>query len=894
MKKFVTIASAFALTAAMTTGFAYAMQSADMPEGEGLTIVSSTPAAGTELAGLEEGTMIYMVPEGFAEYPDMYVEYELEGTDENGKWEIVKSMAWMTRDNEAGNYYAEVYGNYPMYTGTDYRLKFTAWESEDMSHGANRLEQAMGYAYVYLKGATKPYENSPYKMVSIDPTPSETRYDNVIPADATKVTVTFDGLVNVDKSNIVFGMGATMNFKAIEPVGATETADKVTYAKEWNLEFPAGYVASQKSPITISVTATDMEGRLLVGNVGEKDYTFWSFEYNVEAQYGEIDFDFSAEPLASVTANFANGISPSYSEPLDAAKVLKDGTEVASVKSVELIFAPGEENNADAVSIGAKLVLDNPVTESGSYTFVVPADYFSLGTQFTVWYQRAVEVDFEVGKGVSYSVVPEAGKVEKLMNFEVTYDVEDELAVNEDATERPYLLCGENNEKAPFRSFDIKGKALTLTLVTELSDPDDYSLVIPAGYLTAGGNELPAVIVNYVIENTEEPVGAAVNVTPAAGKVEALPELLTIVFTDYDEIAAGAGKATIQLNDETPVALPDLTFDWDAPLNEMQQPLGEYAGKTDEGTYTVTFPAGYFQLGANGNPSDEITLVYTIGEGGEPVVPDMAADFTPANNSVLTELPVQIDFVFPAYEDGWIGGTGNATIAYNDNEPVALPDAEFDWDAPLNEGWQPLGEYAGKTDAGTYTVTFPAGYFQLGSNGVESPEMVLTYTIEGSVAPATHGVVSVAYGTEMAMSYKLPLGEEAEITMAANDEFWGIAGYVLNDVEETFENPVKTYTAKFTVEAQNSINFLPEYFGICEIMDGTDEVVNLEGGIQVKRTAEGVEITGLSVGTPIVVYSVNGQLIRQETAHNETVSVTLEKGATYVVRAGEVAVKVLF
>ncbi len=71
----------------------------------------------------------------------------------------------------------------------------------------------------------------------------------------------------------------------------------------------------------------------------------------------------------------------------------------------------------------------------------------------------------------------------------------------------------------------------------------------------------------------------------------------------------------------------------------MNQELGQTY--TADGTYVISFPAGYFNLGSNGDPSPAFTLTYTIGEGAGVAGVVVAADglyhvFNVAGVEVLT------------------------------------------------------------------------------------------------------------------------------------------------------------------------------------------------------------------------------------------------------------------
>jgi hypothetical protein len=96
---------------------------------------------------------------------------------------------------------------------------------------------------------------------------------------------------------------------------------------------------------------------------------------------------------------------------------------------------------------------------------------------------------------------------------------------------------------------------------------------------------------------------------------------------------------------------------------------------------------------------------------------------TPANGSTVASCD-SVDIIFSDFEEAGLGG-GKATISKDGAAATSLGDAEY---APVlwNEVIQPLDGAA--AEAGSYTVTFPAGYFILDDN--DSPEFTITFTVD--------------------------------------------------------------------------------------------------------------------------------------------------------------------
>lgn len=736
MGKFLTTASSLALTAILATGFAYAIEGAEPDAKDGLTIVTSTPAEGAAIAAIEKGELISMVPAQFAEYPEMYIEYEIQ-QDLGEGWEGYKSYFWMDRNEEEGNYSATFTRKFDFFEGTDYRVVYTAWESKELSQGPSRTANIMGVAYVNFTGTTARYECSPYTLTSISPEPSESRVEGpILPNDCPYITVIFDGPVNLggtEDTGILVGQGMGNNpfggglipvvdGKEVQPDGET-----TIFAEEWHLTFGKNQLANMDSPLEITIKATDDKGRVVQGNSGKDAVSYSLYTYNVEGMYGKLQFNYGAAPISYVSEiivsedGTSKGINQSWLKPASSIIITRNGEVVTTAKEVEQVYAPGDEDNPDATAIAARIILNETITEPGTYEVYIPGGYFNFGTQFDTLYQKEETGTFEVVAGPDYTAVPAAGVVTEIGSFAITYDVADNIAIN--PTAERVTLTAEDGTSIPVADFNAVGKTLTLALRGTITDPSTYTLCIPSGFVTVNDEAIPGIILEYTIEKQggEEDLPAVF--TPAPGSVlDQLPDRIDFIFPDYSEIGVNNGCPTIRFNDEDPVNLPDgLTYDDDDEWNEGYQSLGEFAGRTEAGTYTITFPAGYFLLGSN-DLSEEMVITYIVG-GAAPC----PAEFTPAAGSIAA-LPEEVTVKFPDYSEAG-GGYGKATIQFNAEDPVNLPDAYYhpvDWNA-MN---QPLGSFAGSTEKGTYTIHFPQGYFALGSGGNdESPAMDVVYEV---------------------------------------------------------------------------------------------------------------------------------------------------------------------
>ena len=736
MGKFLTTASSLALTAILATGFAYAIEGAEPDAKDGLTILASTPAEGAAIAVIEKGERVSITPAQFAEYPEMYITYEVEQKTTEG-WENYKSYTWLNRNEEEGVYSAAFSRGMEFFEGVEYRFVYKAWKTVAESQGPASASNIMGIAYVNFTGTTKAYECSPYTLTSISPVPSESRIEGpILPNDCPYITVIFDGPVNLggtEDTGILLGQGQGNRpfFGGLIPVvDGKEVTDSQTkiYAKEWHLTFGENQLANADAPLEVTIKATDEKGRVVQGNCGKDEVSYSLYTYNVEGQYGKLQFNYGVAPIGYVSEIIVSedgtdkGINQSWLKPASTIVITRNGEVVTTAKEVEQVYAPGDEDNPDATAVAARIILKEIVTEPGTYEIYIPGGYFNFGTQFDTLFQKEETGTFEVVAGPDYTAVPAAGVVTEIGSFAITYDVAANIEIN--PTAERVSLTAEDGTSIPVADFNAVGKTLTLALRGTITDPSKYTLCIPTGFVTVNDEAIPGIVLEYTIEKQggEEELPAIFD--PAPGELTALPEFINTIWPDWKEVGSGSGIAKIQFNDEAPVNLPDLKVDYSNPnYNEITQPLGEFAGATAAGSYTITFPAGYFNLGYNGDSNEEFSITYTIGGGAAPC----PAEFTPAAGSIAA-LPEEVTIHFPDYNEAG-GGYGKATIQFNADAPVNLSDARFH-PVDYNGMIQPLDSFAGSTEKGTYTIHFPQGYFVLGSGGNdESPAMDVVYEV---------------------------------------------------------------------------------------------------------------------------------------------------------------------
>lgn len=137
-------------------------------------------------------------------------------------------------------------------------------------------------------------------------------------------------------------------------------------------------------------------------------------------------------------------------------------------------------------------------------------------------------------------------------------------------------------------------------------------------------------------------------------------------------------------------------------------------------------------------------------------------------------------------------------------------------------------------------------------------------------------------------------GEVTEVSVATNDEYWGIAGYTINGEVVMFENLQPTCKQVLTFGAADThIVYHTEYLGECKAIAGTTGTVEFDNAITITKIPDGVEIRNIEVGEEIAVYTLGGHLVGLFKATDPEMTIRLENNQSFIVRAGKVAAKVM-
>lgn len=290
--------------------------------------------------------------------------------------------------------------------------------------------------------------------------------------------------------------------------------------------------------------------------------------------------------------------------------------------------------------------------------------------------------------------------------------------------------------------------------------------------------------------------GAAAEFTTSPADGEEVEALSEISFIHADGIAPSwtAGPIEIMsladrtivatIKDVTDVIPADKEDDWSYIPVEQKAVLEEAI--TVPGVYAIHVPAGYFIIGQDQMAQNSAEAYIYITVSAVPA----EITVTPADGSVVESLK---EFTFE-YADGIdVSWTGTMTLTDEEGTVVAeitgddvFVDYPESLDDPATTASFELPEEI--TAAGTYVLTIPAGFFIVGSNYDNSPEMVLTYTI-GETEPTEVLGVTPADGEEVSELYEFSIEMNKAISLnAACDE--AISLYNLSTVDLVASIPV--------------------------------------------------------------------------------------------------------
>ena len=345
---------------------------------------------------------------------------------------------------------------------------------------------------------------------------------------------------------------------------------------------------------------TGKTDELVLTNVETGQYRFNKIELTYEADAASTNpmddmavspAEGEVEALSMITLSF-NGATCTAKE--DAIiNIKKDGADYS--EGFVYTNDEGDEVYIEEVE-GARF------TQSGTYTYEIPAGAISVGGQelpaFTLEYNIPGQ---SVDPMEVINITPAEGEVESLENFTITFTGISGITVNEDAL---VTLTKEGSEEVVDGGLMCEdGTNVEVGLMDRVSAYGKYTLNIPAGAITVNGTALDPLAFKYTIK---DPNAKEYTIDPVEGKVESLQNF-TITFDGYAEV--NDSKIPVLTNTTTGTSVEGgITDAAGKVLVYFSDPI------TEEGEYTLTIPSGAVMIWAIGKMYGELTFNYTIGD----------------------------------------------------------------------------------------------------------------------------------------------------------------------------------------------------------------------------------------------------------------------------------------
>ena len=516
-------------------------------------------------------------------------------------------VSWFNRQEIAadGSFVFPIARDFTLYADVNYPVTVFGYDNDP----DNGNEDAIFEMTFYLQGSTYRYVYSSTTLVE----PSELLYTQNEPnftlesAEDNKISFTFSDAVKVKDAIVPLGMGASEDC-AVEMSEDNKVATIV---------IPSSVLTSYTN-FVVSLLVEGADGQIVKGNNGVDENSYISVYVDAKFNLPEVTMvdpapDATVEKISTIKFGFETGIAPSYLANITILD--KARNVVATSKNIEVIY-PNE-----TAEWGPEVIVsfDNEITENGTYTVVVPEGVFNVDLQsqgFEMKSNREAIFNITVDNGdtpsqaMHVSANPQEGEVNSLKDFEFTFMDYNVCDWTYDVY--PYITDAEGNvvELSNF-GWGTAYNQLVCSLSKEITEPGTYVLTIPAGAVTYNDdpdNLNSEVTFTYTIADKSN---ENVSITPEAGNVTEIPELLILTFNDQTEVGA-SGNCTL-VDEKGNSYKAQLGIYWEGELNQLQIELADGA-ITAEGTYTLTIPAGAVSYGSMGDTSNgELTFVFVIG-----------------------------------------------------------------------------------------------------------------------------------------------------------------------------------------------------------------------------------------------------------------------------------------
>ncbi len=493
--------------------FHYVLNDPDLGLGDfpQITLISSDPANGADLFSWGDaiGKITFVTSDDDAvDYIDWKLYDITKGTSEAEKVWIQQgneSRVDVNRRHDDKDYwtdglYIAVSGSEKLIKGHTYRLelKFCGIGYDPVTNQyPTPQQQAQSLeleTYLDFHGLTPPTEYSPYVVEDLSPDPATYDFDNI---DMRTFTITYSGPVKPTKFTYSLGQGA-----GAAPAGEyapANDADDNGYANVWDFTFDESVLKGITGNIAVTIEAKDADGLPVKGN---GDFDQDNFEYNIEwlCNLG-ADVLVSVDPENGATVKSLSKITVSCEGNKEINLQGTTSEKPSIVAMGRAAFAPIDLDDPVFNDDHTEATWEfDPITISGTYSLIIPKEYFICGDQMLTSVNNQTKFvytvegdDPEPGEVVA-DLLPSAVSIEDnqeiteaLTSIVLTFAkvtfmpldpiVEGSLYRLKDASEEYELV----ESVTPVENDFFDPTEYTYTFSTPVTLPGTYKFVIPEG-----------------------------------------------------------------------------------------------------------------------------------------------------------------------------------------------------------------------------------------------------------------------------------------------------------------------------------------------------------------------------------------------------------------------------
>ncbi len=563
------------------------------------------------------------------------------------------------------------------------------------------------------------------------------------------------------------------------------------------------------------------DGTAQIMNVAKNKYIQYSEKYNSWGSYADAQgvmpfLGMNATPKVVMTPELDGQTLTSLSEiTFYCADGLAAGTKINNnrVRNDNYDEFKYTVQTVDDKTI--KLVFEEPITASGSYTFSYASGSFVAGPgTFDLSAPDANKsIKFTIENPNEVMVSPEnSDRLSEIKEF--VFSNANGISVNAlFEGEAPYLSYKNGEEDAKINLVASTSTETSITLVpeTEVTVETTYTLVVADGYFVVGEDEFEALGCNkeYILVF---PV-TILSTTPAAGEevssfTEMIVEFNKKVYLDKDETynlidpAGNKTKMKVALIDTTTVEVAGYWNPVVYPISNkarfyVDEPLtaeGEYKAVLSEYGWEVVDPINTVYL-------EKTTITFNVKAANEPLA---VATSTPAEGEEVESFnEMVVEFNKAVY----VADNGKSAMLYNaDGTFVANLKTEMlevvGQHTPIFGAASPLATKvrfyadAAVTTGGAYYVQIPADMFAIDDNSEWNAKTKINFTVKAANEPLAIVSTTPADGQEVENIYEIQVELNKPVYF---DVMMGYQPVLRNAAGETVGN--------FGVDYPNSTGF---------------------------------------------------------------------------------------